>query len=93
MMVDRVASLTQSPMPAEERAGDVGRHAGLTEDSPNFQARQAPAARGCEHQHDRIADREAVDVRPDATTSPAASWPSTIGTGHRRSPLIAERSE
>src|SRR5690606_3172552 len=30
---------------------------------------------------------------PSSTTSAAASWPTTIGIGHGRSPLIADRSE
>ena len=30
---------------------------------------------------------------PSSTTSPAASWPSTMGIGRGRSPLTVERSE
>ena len=51
------------------------------------QARAALAAGRRPGDHDAVADGEAVDVRPTASTTPAPSWPSTIGPGRTHSPL------
>ena len=95
MVVDRASPSQCSRARArQQRAGAVGGRARLAQRRTPFGAGRAMAAARHEDHDDMIADaRGRCTPRPSSSTTPAASWPSAIGIGRGRSPLMTERSE
>ena len=69
----------------EEPARGVG---AVAKDRPPADAVVAPAAVRPEVEDDRLARLDLVQPGPTRSTTPAASWPSTMGSGIVHSPFI-----
>ena len=77
----------------EERPGAVGGRARRAERrAPRRALRAGPAARH-EGEHHVIAGPTSRTPGPTSSTTPAASWPSAMGSGRTREPSTTETSE
>ncbi len=88
-----LAAAVQAPRARQQRAHAVGLCAGLAQGRSVLQARRAMAAAGTNTVTTWSPTARRVTPSPKASTTPAPSWPSTMGIGRGRLPSMTDRSE